>query len=113
MGCDACNGVGILTSRNLEQQNFPQPKKNKKVIYNMGNNEFTDDRDKAAGILLQKHFPNIHQLLDINESDYKCGIVGVCRIPALNLSEIPKIAEPKNYRSVAKSKGGAIIGIER
>ena len=112
MGCYACNGVGILTSRNFEQQNFSEPKK-KKVSYNIGNNEFTDDRDKAAGILLQKHFPNIHQLLDIKESDYECGMVGLCRIPALNLSEIPKIAEPKKYQSVARSKGRAMIGVER
>lgn len=112
MGCDACFAIGISKLDCNGSQKSPKPKKGR-ILYNLGNNEFTNDRDEASKRLLQKHFPSVHLMHDIIESDYKCGMVGVRRIPALNLSEIPKVAEPKKYRHVAKSKGGAIIGIER
>ena len=101
--CVTCKGLG---SSNLTiNPNQDSPKKKRKVLYNLGNYHFTVSSDEAATAIIKRHFPQIEELTTLRSEEFKPGKFGVCKIPEINLSSVPTVAEPKLFKCQVNAKG--------
>ena len=101
--CLTCKGVG--SSSLSTNSNCVSPKKKRKVLYNLGNNDFTGSSDEVADAIIKKHFPKIDKLTALRSEEFKPGLFGVCKIPEVNLSSIPKVVEPELLNDQVDKKG--------
>ena len=81
------------------------------VVYQLGNNEAAVDYDDAADKLLWRSYEDIAKLKTISKEEFIPGKIGVRKMPNPNQSEIPKVAEPKDFQSTAQKKPSSVLKI--
>ena len=111
--CVVHNGVGkTMIGPSCTKDNHGSEETSKEEgVYQLGNNEAAVDYDDAADKLLWRSYEDIAKLKTISKEEFIPGKIGVRKMPNPNQSEIPKVAEPKDFQSTAQKKLSSVLKI--
>ena len=111
--CVVHNGVGkTMIGPSGTKDNYGSEDTSKvEGVYQLGNNEAAVDYYDAADKLLWRSYEDIAKLKTISKEEFTPGKIGIRKMPNPNQSEIPKVAEPKDFQSTAQKKPSSVLKI--